>query len=162
MEQYIEELLWIYSTRCDSIRKRRIRRANVCTDVKTWPFSSEVKPDAASTFSRILLSFITLVAHTYPCLSENRKHLIVWITRGKKKPLLIALTCAAGWLSQCVTVLGSLCNTPHRSLSVASAELCPVQSWRKRDCTTELSSVLLFWRYNIINKSTNTQSSLMW
>lgn len=32
------------------------------------PFSSEVNPEAASTFSRILLSFITLVAQTYPCL----------------------------------------------------------------------------------------------
>lgn len=28
------------------------------------PFSSDVKPEAASTFSRILLSFMTLVAHT--------------------------------------------------------------------------------------------------
>lgn len=35
------------------------------------PFSSEVKPEAASTFSRILLSFITFVAQTYPCLQDR-------------------------------------------------------------------------------------------
>lgn len=35
------------------------------------PFSSEVNPEAASTFSRILLSFITLVAQTYPCLGSR-------------------------------------------------------------------------------------------
>lgn len=35
------------------------------------PFSSEVNPEAASTFSRILLSFITLVAQTYPCLQDR-------------------------------------------------------------------------------------------
>lgn len=35
------------------------------------PFSSDVKPEAASTFSRILLSFMTLVAHTYPCLEQR-------------------------------------------------------------------------------------------
>lgn len=44
------------------------------------------------------------------------------------------LTCAEGWLSQCVTALGSLCNTPRQSLSVVSAELCPVQSWRRTGC----------------------------
>lgn len=32
------------------------------------PFSSEVNPDAASTFSSIFLSFIIFVAHTYPYL----------------------------------------------------------------------------------------------
>ena len=35
------------------------------------PFSSEVNPEAASTFSSILRSFITFVAQTYPCLEDK-------------------------------------------------------------------------------------------
>ena len=44
------------------------------------------------------------------------------------------LTCAGGSLSLCGEALGSLCNTPRRSLSAVSTEPCPVQSWRRTDC----------------------------
>lgn len=62
-------------------------------------------------------------------MSQCHKHALEYV---RNKPL--RLTCAGGWLSLCVTALGSLCNTPHQSLSVVSAKLCPVLSWRRTDC----------------------------
>lgn len=150
------------------------------------PFSSEVNPEAASTFSSILLSFITFVAQTYPCLPQivsyklvKEPHFLPWqelffvshyqwqyiflhapsCLHKKKKgivdkqlllylqylkkriwacikkignvPTKFRLTCAEGWLSQYVTALGSLCNIPHQSLNVVSAELCQAQNWTR-------------------------------
>lgn len=51
------------------------------------PFSSEVNPEAASTFSRILLSFITLVAQTYPCLQDRGgKQLVKQLVKQPQGP----------------------------------------------------------------------------
>lgn len=56
-------------------REQRIKaeKAKCSQTLILLPFSSEVNPEAASTFSKILLSFITLVAHTYPCLEDKKR-----------------------------------------------------------------------------------------
>lgn len=63
------------------------------------PFSSEVNPEAASTFSNILLSFITLVAQTYPCLPDTVSnklvklpHFLQWHELGFFAPQFIQVT----------------------------------------------------------------------
>lgn len=54
------------------------------------PFSSEVNPEAASTFSRILLSFITLVAQTYPCLQDRGGKQLVKLPQRPPQALVFA------------------------------------------------------------------------
>lgn len=51
------------------------------------------------------------------------------------------LTCAVGWLFPCVAAPESPCNILHRFSIVASAEPCPVQNWRRKDCRTKPTSL---------------------
>lgn len=106
MEKYIEELFWVCRTNKIWINMHvpiLPNTNNHCWFWRQWndgnklfthdnvlPFSSEVNPEAASTFSRILLSFITLVAQTYPCLQDRGGKQLVKLPQGPPQALVFA------------------------------------------------------------------------
>lgn len=88
--------------------------------------------------------------HAPTCLLVNKfKYLKKGLyLKSSNVPTKFRLTCAEGWLSQCVTTLGSLCNIPHQSLNVVSAELCQAQSWKRtsweKNCVTVVTSLFIW------------------